>query len=77
MGGPISNSKKAPHRKGFQYVVHEIENAIIDGKFLNGEYLPPERKLKEMFNVSRNTLREALKVLEEVDVGNPVIVAGL
>jgi len=65
MGGPISQSGKAPHRKGFQYVVQEIENSIIDGKFLDGEYLPPERKLKEIFNVSRNTLREALKVLED------------
>jgi len=65
MGGPLSHSEKVPHRKGFQYVVQEIENAIIDGKFHNGEYLPPERKLKELFKVSRNTLREALKVLED------------
>lgn len=65
MGVPVSQSEKTPHLKGFQYVVQEIENAIINGKFPNGAYLPPERKLKEKFNVSRNTLREALKVLED------------
>lgn len=65
MSGPVPHSEKASHRKGFQYVVQEIENAIIDGKFPNGAYLPPERKLKERFKVSRNTLREALKVLED------------
>ena len=65
MGTPQSQSEKSPNRKGFQYVVHEIENAIINGEFPNGAYLPPERKMKEKFNVSRNTLREALKVLED------------
>ena len=29
MGVPLSRSEKSPNRKGFQYVVHEIENAII------------------------------------------------
>ncbi len=37
----------------------------MDGRLKAGEMLPPERDLKKMFNTSRGTLREALRVLEE------------
>lgn len=49
----------------FQEVVEQIQNAILSGKIAPGEKLPPERELKESFGVSRGTLREAFRVLEQ------------
>jgi DNA-binding FadR family transcriptional regulator len=49
----------------FQDVVDQIQDAILQGELAPGEKLPPERELKEMFSISRGTLREALRVLEE------------
>ncbi len=51
--------------KVFQDVVAQIEEAILSGRIPAGETLPSERELKAMFGVSRPTLREALRVLEE------------
>ncbi len=51
--------------KVFQEVVAQIEEAILAGRIETGETLPSERELKEMFQISRGTLREALRVLEQ------------
>jgi GntR family transcriptional regulator, transcriptional repressor for pyruvate dehydrogenase complex len=51
--------------KVFQDVVTQIEEAILAGRIQTGETLPSERELKEMFQISRGTLREALRVLEQ------------
>ena len=51
--------------KVFQNVVAQIQEAILDGRLKNGQTLPAERELKAMFNISRGTLREALRVLEQ------------
>jgi len=55
----------AKQTKVFQDVVEQIQDAIFDGRLKTGETLPAERELKAMFNVSRGTLREALRVLEQ------------
>ena len=55
----------AKQTKVFQDVVEQIQEAIFDGRLLIGQTLPAERELKEMFNISRGTLREALRVLEQ------------
>lgn len=57
--------KQAKQSRVFQDVVEQIQEAIISGKITAGEHLPAERELKEQFNVSRGTLREALRVLEQ------------
>jgi DNA-binding FadR family transcriptional regulator len=51
--------------KVFQEVVSQIEEAILTGRIETGQTLPSERELKEMFQISRGTLREALRVLEQ------------
>ena len=55
----------AKQTKVFQDVVEQIQEAIFDGRLVAGQTLPAERELKEMFNISRGTLREALRVLEQ------------
>ncbi len=51
--------------KSYQHVVDEIQTAICEGSIKEGEKLPSEMKLKEMFDTSRGTIREALRVLEQ------------
>ena len=55
----------AKQTKVFQDVVEQIQEAIFDGRLKTGDMLPAERELKEMFSISRGTLREALRVLEQ------------
>lgn len=55
----------AKQTKVFQDVVEQIQEAILDGRLTAGQILPAERELKETFNISRGTLREALRVLEQ------------
>lgn len=57
--------KRAKQNRVFQDVVDQIQDAILEGKLAPGEKLPAERDLKDMFNTSRGTLREALRVLEQ------------
>ena len=56
--------KAAKQNRIFQDVVDQIEEAILKGELRPGDTLPPERYLKEIFQTSRGTLREALRVLE-------------
>jgi DNA-binding FadR family transcriptional regulator len=69
------NFRKALNFRRFQDVVQQIQEAILDGRIANGDMLPSERELKERFSISRGTLREALRVLEdrgliEIKIGN-------
>ncbi len=45
-------------------VYRQIQEKIMTGELLPGDRLPPERKLMEMFQRSRPTIREALRMLE-------------
>jgi GntR family transcriptional regulator len=42
-----------------------LQEAIRLGKFPEGSQLPPEMELLQMMGISRTTLREALRILEE------------
>jgi DNA-binding FadR family transcriptional regulator len=44
-------------------VAHEIGRRIVSGGIAEGEFLPREAELSEQFSVSRQAIREALKVL--------------
>ena len=57
--------KKAKQARVFQDVVEQIQDAILSGRLEPGSKLPAERTLKDVFNTSRGTLREALRVLEQ------------
>lgn len=57
--------RKPKQNRIFQHVVDEIQSAILDGRIKVGDQLPSEMKLKEMFEISRGSIREALRVLEQ------------
>lgn len=57
--------QQAKQSRVFQDVIYQIEEAILQGRLKVGEKLPAERVLKDMFQTSRGTLREALRVLEQ------------
>lgn len=58
---------KSVERKSLPELISEqIQRHILKGIFKPGEKLPPERELARMLNVTRTTLREALKKLEGV-----------
>ena len=57
--------REAKQNRIFQDVVEQIQDAILKGKLKPGDKLPPEREMKEMFQSSRGTLREALRILEQ------------
>lgn len=56
---------KASTRRAFEDVFHQVREAIVDGRLKPGDRLPPQRELKELFQVSRATVMEALRVLEQ------------
>jgi GntR family transcriptional repressor for pyruvate dehydrogenase complex len=59
-----------------QQVEETIKNAILTGQLKSGEMLPPEAELARQFNVSRTTLREALRVLATQNLVTKVPGAG-
>jgi GntR family transcriptional repressor for pyruvate dehydrogenase complex len=50
--------------RAYERVVEQIETAVLRGDLQAGQRLPGERELMRQFQVSRSTIREALRVLE-------------
>jgi len=50
--------------RAYQRIVEQIEDALARGDLAPGQRLPSERELVAQFEVSRSTVREALRVLE-------------
>jgi GntR family transcriptional regulator, transcriptional repressor for pyruvate dehydrogenase complex len=66
---PRPNPFKAVRRvRSFDEVVMQIQGAIISGHYSTGDRLPNERELSTMLDVSRPTLREALRSLEVLGI---------
>lgn len=55
---PIKSSRT------FEEVSNRIKKCIFDGVFKPGDKLPPETELAQQFNVGRQSIREALRILE-------------
>lgn len=58
MFAPIKNTKV------YEQVVEQIKNMILDGTLKKGDKLPTERDLAEQLQVSRASVREALRALD-------------
>jgi len=52
------------NRRSFERVSERIKDAIVDGRLKAGDRLPPETELAARLDVSRQTVREALRMLE-------------
>jgi DNA-binding FadR family transcriptional regulator len=57
-------AKRAPKIKAAERVAAELRRDIATGVLRAGDRLPSERLLQEQFDISRPTLREALRLLE-------------
>lgn len=55
-------------RRAYQDVIEKIKNEILEGRLRSGDRLPGERRLSEMLGISRAPVREALRVLETLDI---------
>lgn len=56
---------QAKQNRAFEDVISQIQESILQGRLKEGDKLPGERKLREIFKISRGTLREALRALEQ------------
>jgi GntR family transcriptional regulator, transcriptional repressor for pyruvate dehydrogenase complex len=54
--------------KLYALIVDQIVQGVQSGAFLPGQVLPAERLLASRFNVSRSSVREAIRVLEHAGV---------
>ncbi|KAA9164426.1 FadR family transcriptional regulator [Amycolatopsis acidicola] len=55
---------KVRTRRGFEYIYDQIRDAVADGRLRPGDRLPAERDMAEIFGVSRQGVREAIRGLE-------------
>lgn len=62
----MSTFKPIARKKASEQVADQIRKSIIGGGLRPGQRLPSERDLASQFEVTRTTLREALKRLESV-----------
>ena len=57
--------------KLYEKVVQQVQGMIADGLLKPGDRLPPERELAETFQVSRSSLRDAIRALEVMGLVEP------
>jgi len=65
---PIARASEVRAVRLYEIIVERIKNMIMEGKLKTGDRLPSERELAEMFQVSRVPVREALKILEFMEI---------
>jgi DNA-binding FadR family transcriptional regulator len=57
-----------PRKSLSEIVAGKLAAQVLDGTYKSGYQLPAERDLIKQFGISRSTLREALKALEEINL---------
>jgi len=62
------NLKAARRNRLYEEIIAQIQDLIDSGNLKSGDQLPPERELAEIFKVSRNSVREAIRALEEKSI---------
>src|SRR5262245_40782956 len=61
-GAPVSTGVRSP--KTSELVAQTLRRMIVEGELKDGDFLPNEGELIAQLQVSRPTLREAVRVLE-------------
>ncbi len=65
-GKNLANTLKAVTKtKLHEQIVIQIQALIDKGRLKHGDQLPPERELATIFKVSRHSVREAIRILEQ------------
>jgi len=68
-GNRLSNNLKAVTKtKLHEQIVSQIQTLIEKGRLKHGDQLPPERELASIFTVSRHSVREAIRILEQKNI---------
>lgn len=65
---PIARVSEAPSVRLYEIIIKRVRSMILEGKLKVGDKLPSERELAEMFQVSRVPVREALKIMEFMEI---------
>lgn len=52
-------------KKLSEQIADQLEKTIVTGQYQDNDKLPSEQELAQKFNVSRNVIREAMKILKE------------
>lgn len=60
----LTKFKSVEQIKASNNIYGQLSTAIFDGCYIAGQKLPSESELIRCFNVSRTTIREAIKGLE-------------
>lgn len=62
---PESDRVREMNLNKYNQIYQEISSDIVGGEYKKGDVLPSEHRLVEMFDVSRETVRKALNLLQE------------
>lgn len=52
--------------KSYEKVVDFVQNQILNGVYSTGDKLPSEREMALQLNVSRTSVREGIRILEQM-----------
>lgn len=64
----LADFRPALRRRIHEDIAEQLRDAILDGRFAAGTRLPPERELALEFQVNRSSIRDAIKVLEGLNL---------
>ena len=64
----MKNSQENIKEKPYQLVIDHVREEVLHGNLKPGDRLPGERELAEQLGVSRNSVREGLRILENMGV---------
>ena len=58
----------AREEKAYARVIEKVKTMILSGELKPGEKLPPEREFAEKLEVSRNSVREAIRIMDMMGI---------
>lgn len=58
----------AREEKAYARVIEKVKTMILSGELKSGEKLPPEREFAEKLEVSRNSVREAIRIMDMMGI---------
>jgi GntR family transcriptional regulator, transcriptional repressor for pyruvate dehydrogenase complex len=64
----MTSAAREPDTRAFQRLVDHVQLAMTTGEIKPGDRLPSERDLGEQFGMARSSVREALRVLESMEL---------